>query len=455
MAIVDYPGAVQMLITSPDWVFTDALQSVPNSDISIVIHKTACGGACTAISVADYFGGDTASHKSSHFIVGRDGIVVQVVLLKDGAGANCCLEPGHDTYWDPLMRKYGNLNRCTISIEMIDETSDNTQTMPEVQIVAAINLCKWLAHRYNLPYTHFKGHNSIDPISRQRDPGPTWPWSRLQQALSPIPTPDTNSSVLLNFPMVKQTTTTTGDGQPSENANYDCVAASICASVRWHLNQPENAIFNPDHFKDVAAGQGYVGGTAARQYVSFCASLGVRLRAIQGTPAALIGSARQQLRAQHPVLFTEPSPYASGWWHVCVFYKDDGTRLTALDPWLGAPVTKTYAQWQALLQENQIWITERMTTYMEQQFDSVWLAGAGTHADGTRWKAWKSGIYTVVKAAFLGRALSAVSPVSDEIKAVDWSGNAGVWQNLSSGDYVFYRDGHGTIYNNRNERIWG
>lgn len=338
---------------------------------------------------------------------------------------------------------------------MEDWTSDNSQSMTEKQIVAAVNLCKWLATRYNLSYTQFKGHNSIDPISRQRDPGPTFPWPRLQQALTPAPAPNSNSSVLLNFPMVKQTTTTTGDGQPSENANYDCVAASICAAVRWHLNQPENAIFNPDHFKDVASGQGYVGGTAARQYVSYCAELGVRLRAIQGTPAALIGSARQQLRSQHPVIFTEPSPYAADWWHVCVFYKDDGTRLTALDPWLGAPVTKTYAQWQAILQENQIWITERMTTYMEQQFDAVWLSGAGTHPDGSHWKAFKSGIYNVVKAAFLGHAISAVSPVSDEIKAVDWSGSAGIWQSLSSGDYVFWRNGSGIIYNNRNERVWG
>lgn len=451
MPNVDFPGAINMLITSPDWVFTDALVGIPKSDLTVVLHKTACGSPCTATSVAQYFA-TSQEHKSAHFIVGRDGSVIQVVLLKDGAGANCCTEPGYDPYWNTFKTKYGNLNRCTISIEMEDWTSDNTQPMTEVQIATAINLCVWLAKRYGgLPYTQFKGHNTIDPISRQRDPGPTFPWSRLQQALSS----NGGGSQLVNFPMVKQTTTTTGDGQPSENANYDCVAASICACCRWHLNQPENAIFNPDHFKDVAAGQGYVGGTAAKQYISFVASLGVRLRSIQGTPAALIGVTRQQLHDQHPVIFTEPSPYAAGWWHVCVFYKDDGTHLTALDPWLGAPVTKTYAQWQAILQENQIWVTERMTTYMEQQFDAVWLAGAGIHPDGSQWKAFKSGIYQAVKAAFLAHEISAVAPSTDEIKTVDWGGNPGIWQRLDSGDYAWYSNNHCTIYNNRNQAIWG
>lgn len=85
MANVDYPGATNMLITSPEWVFTDALKSVSNSDLSIVLHKTACGGFCTATQVAQSFA-NSPDHKSSHFVVGRDGVVVQVVLLKDGSG---------------------------------------------------------------------------------------------------------------------------------------------------------------------------------------------------------------------------------------------------------------------------------------------------------------------------------------------------------------------------------
>jgi hypothetical protein len=93
--------------------------------------------------------------------------------------------------------------------------------------------------------------------------------------------------------------------------------------------------------------------------------------------------------------------------------------------------------------------------YMEQQFDAVWLSGAGVHADGTSWVARKSGIYEGTKAAFLAGKLAACCPTRDEIKTVDWSGGAGIYQPLSTGDYAFYQNGHPRIYDNRNHVIWG
>lgn len=187
MPSVDYPTATNMLITSPDWVFTDALLSVPNSDLTVVIHKTACGGPCSAESVARDFA-NSAAHKSAHFVIGRDGVVVQVVLLKDGAGANCCLSAGHDPYWDRLAKIYTwngriQMNICTISLEFVDWTTDNTQPMTQEQIIAGMALCKWLSVRYKLPYEQFKGHGTLDPVSRGRDPGATFPWSMLKAVI--------------------------------------------------------------------------------------------------------------------------------------------------------------------------------------------------------------------------------------------------------------------------------
>lgn len=182
--MVDYPGAIDRIITSPDWVFTDALTFVPAPDLTIVLHKTATPGA-TAMDVANYFANDTTSHKSAHFIVGRDGSVIQVVLLKDGAGANCCLEPGHDIYWDRLYQKYGgNLNRCTISIEHEDQTTNNSETMTAVQLDASFRLVKWLVERFHLTPGQIKGHNTLDPLSRARCPGPTYPLDALMKLLT-------------------------------------------------------------------------------------------------------------------------------------------------------------------------------------------------------------------------------------------------------------------------------
>ncbi len=181
---VDYPGAQDYIITDPAWVFTNALATLPSSDLTIVLHKTACGSTCTATDVANYFRNDQAGHKSVHFIVGRDGSVLQIVQLKDGAGGNCCLEIGHDPYWSPLSLKYGNLNRCTISIEHEDWTSDNSQPMTQEQVKASFALVLWLVKKYSLKPSQIKGHNSLDPISRSRCPGDTYPMDLLLKAMS-------------------------------------------------------------------------------------------------------------------------------------------------------------------------------------------------------------------------------------------------------------------------------
>jgi len=182
---VDYPGAIDMIITDPAWVFTDALTSIPTTDLTIVLHKTACGGMCTAADVANSFKNDTVNHKSVHFVVGRAGSVIQVVLLKDGAGGNCCLETGHDPYWDRLHTKYGNLNTCAISIEHEDWTTDNSQTMTQKQVAASLALVSWLVRRYHLnPTSQIKGHHTLDAQSRARCPGITYPFAQLLGALT-------------------------------------------------------------------------------------------------------------------------------------------------------------------------------------------------------------------------------------------------------------------------------
>lgn len=175
----DYPSAIDMLITDPAWVFTDALAGIPSSDLTIVNHKTACNGFCSATDTANFFRNDTANHKSAHFIVGRDGSVIQVVKLKDGAGANCCLQDGHNSYWDRLQAKYGNLNRCTISIEHEDWSVDNSQVMTPEQIAASNRLNLWLVKKYGLSTNQIHSHASMRPLDRARCPGPTFDFNQL------------------------------------------------------------------------------------------------------------------------------------------------------------------------------------------------------------------------------------------------------------------------------------
>lgn len=176
-----YPGAIERIITDGNWVFTDALVGIDHNDLNIVIHKTACGGKCTALDVAQGFH-DSKDHKSTHFIVARTGEVVQVVKLKDGAGGNGIVDPLHNSYWDPLIAKYGNLNRCTISIEHEDWSDDNSDTMPQAQVDASHKLCLWLVKEFKIvvdPIPHVHSHQSIQNTNRSRCPGPTYSFTNL------------------------------------------------------------------------------------------------------------------------------------------------------------------------------------------------------------------------------------------------------------------------------------
>lgn len=182
---VDYPGAIDHIITDPNVVFTDALLSVSNRDITIIDHKAACGAPCTATSIANGFG-QPPDYKSTHFVVGRDGSVIQCVLLKDGAGGNCCTATGYNSsYYDRLFAKYTwngarNANVFTISVEHEDWTSDNSQVMTPEQIKSSNELNLWLYKRYpGMTTLQIKSHASLDPVNRARCPGSTFDFQQL------------------------------------------------------------------------------------------------------------------------------------------------------------------------------------------------------------------------------------------------------------------------------------
>src|SRR5260221_14725887 len=182
MAIIDPPMVNKLMLVPEQNTFIGAQ---PGS--ALVIHKTASGGS--AEDIANLFINDPA-RASSHFIIGQDGEIVQCVHLVDGAGANCCVETGYDPYWNLLLQQFGNLNRCTISIEHVDSASDNSTPLTAAQQASSFKLVKWLVDQYGFNITpdghgqmvDIKGHNTIDPINRARCPG-NYPWSELQTYL--------------------------------------------------------------------------------------------------------------------------------------------------------------------------------------------------------------------------------------------------------------------------------
>jgi hypothetical protein len=164
---VDYPLARDIMLPSSFGYAT-------NSHSAIVVHKTAGD-----TSLASIFNSFSKSGKSVHYAIDLDGSVGQLIPESKGAGGNCCVESGYDTFWAPYLKQYGDLNLCTISIEHIDPTSDNSYVMPQAQVDASHKLIKYLADKYNIANSNIKGHNTIDPISRKFCPGPTYDFQAL------------------------------------------------------------------------------------------------------------------------------------------------------------------------------------------------------------------------------------------------------------------------------------
>lgn len=196
--------------------------------------------------------------------------------------------------------------------------------------------------------------------------------------------------ILEHFPMVSQLSEITSDGKPSDNAQFDCVAASIGACILWYQGKQQwDERVNPDRLKDAVYGESYQGGTAAQAYTAICQKLGFTLTSYNGNPGAMVIEAHKQLREGHPVIFTEPDPYVSaslGWTHVCVFYGETANGLIALDPYIAKPISRTDAEWTSILQFNQIWILLRKEEDVILDISMPVIATHFSQIDADHWR---------------------------------------------------------------------
>lgn len=189
--MVDYAKALPLFVDRSR-VFIEH-----NTPKWVVIHKTA--GMHTIEDLAHWFAIDPA-RASTHYGVGLDGRVGQFVLEQDGAGGNCCTEPGHAAFLPTADGSLVNLNWFTISIEHLDPATDNSTPCTPEQIQASFALILDICKRHNIPMRlgDAQGgvifHHDIAPQSRARCPG-NYPYAELQaflqresQGLSSVPT---------------------------------------------------------------------------------------------------------------------------------------------------------------------------------------------------------------------------------------------------------------------------
>src|SRR5579859_6738367 len=99
----------------------------------IILHGTAGGG--DAINVGRYFQANQPP-TSTHYVIGRDGQVVQCVRDMDGAWGNGPITEGHDPWWDKAL----NPNLVTLSIEHCKLSADNREELTAAQEAASFAL---------------------------------------------------------------------------------------------------------------------------------------------------------------------------------------------------------------------------------------------------------------------------------------------------------------------------
>lgn len=160
--------------------------------------------------------------------------------------------------------------------------------------------------------------------------------------------------MLVNVPLCDQLQPTTNDGWVSNNAQADCVAASLDAAAKGLGRALDRT---PDWWKDSAYSEQYTGATDPMHYAGVCASLGLQLTQLDNASGdALVAAIRADLAAGLPVLGAIPSQWGldysgqnmvqfGGSTHEVCFCDDSGGNLVAMNPWHGFYQSMPYAWW--------------------------------------------------------------------------------------------------------------
>ena len=170
-------------------------------------------------------------------------------------------------------------------------------------------------------------------------------------------------SELINFPFVSQR-------DKNVNADFDCVPACLAACLEFFTGKSYTA----GEIKNAVYGAEYQGGTDITRYVEYANSQGCTLAAKSGNGSQLVQDIHALLQQGMPIILTEPDPYLSGWLHCVVAYADEtGGEITALDPWIDQPVSKSNASWAQQLQTGQIWaVASKVPETIVSEEDQLW-----------------------------------------------------------------------------------
>jgi N-acetylmuramoyl-L-alanine amidase len=127
----------------------------------VILHHTSDDSVDQALRSLT----DPLQSVSAHYLVGRDGRIVQLVDERARA-------------WHAGESKWGadtDINSASLGIEV---DNNGHETFPEIQIAALLRLLADIEERYRIPAANFLGHADVAP-RRKTDPSGYFPWKTL------------------------------------------------------------------------------------------------------------------------------------------------------------------------------------------------------------------------------------------------------------------------------------
>ena len=129
----------------------------------VVLHHTSDATVAQALRTLS----DPLREVSAHYLIGRDGGIIQLVDERARA-------------WHAGESKWGadtDINSSSLGIEL---DNDGREPFPEAQIAALLRLLADIQQRYHIPAANFVGHADIAP-RRKVDPSRYFPWKTLAE----------------------------------------------------------------------------------------------------------------------------------------------------------------------------------------------------------------------------------------------------------------------------------
>jgi len=133
----------------------------------VIIHHTSNDNVEAALNTLTLAGPDTTRAVSAHYLISRDGKIMQLVDERHRA-------------WHAGASQWGNstdLNSASIGIEL---DNNGEEPFAEPQITALLALLRDISTRYPIPTANYLAHADVAP-RRKSDPSRYFPWQRLAQ----------------------------------------------------------------------------------------------------------------------------------------------------------------------------------------------------------------------------------------------------------------------------------